>query len=378
MSSLVQLNGALAPNSTIGIVGGGQLGRMLAVAAAKLGFRTIVLEPGKDCPASQVCNDQIVAAYDDEAALQELARVCDVITYEFENVPLSAADLLDKRKPLYPPARALAVAQDRIAEKTFLQGCGVEVAPFVAIKNLDDLRAGLGKFGKGVLKTRRFGYDGKGQHVFRACDTMDDERLEKVLSDLGTGGGFGYVLEDLIDFVSEFSIIGARGLDGRVECYDPASNIHENGILRRSVVPANFETATVRETARQRVANVLEQLDYVGVIGVEFFQLESGLMVNEIAPRVHNTGHWTVEACATCQFEQHIRAITGLPLGDPRLLVETCEMDNLLGDEVNGIAALLADNSAHVTLYGKAEARSGRKMGHVTRLGAHKGKKAGF
>ena len=370
----VQLSVPLPPNSTIGILGGGQLGRMLAVAAAKLGFQTIILEPGENCPAAQVANAQITAAYDDEKALKELANSCDVVSYEFENVPLIAAAYLNDLVPLYPPAKALEVAQDRVTEKEFLKSCGIEVAPFCEVENLNDLREGIKLFGKGVLKTRRFGYDGKGQHVFKPFDTTDDERLELALQELGHGdnSSHGFVLEDLIDFESEFSMIGARAVNGDIQIYDPASNIHEKGILRRSLAPATFSAATTAAKARQQVKDILENLNYVGVIGVEFFQTksggENGILVNEIAPRVHNTGHWSVEACATDQFEQHIRAITGLPLGSPQMLVESCEMDNLLGQEADFIGEYLNDANAFVTLYGKAEAREGRKMGHVTRL----------
>lgn len=359
----------LKPNATIGIVGGGQLGRMLAQSAATLGFRTIVLEPGRDCPAAQVCNRQIVADYDDKAALAELVQTSDVVTYEFENVPLVAADYLAQKLPLYPPARALEVAQDRIVEKTFLQDNGIEVASFRDVQNVDDLRAALAAFGQGVLKTRRFGYDGKGQHVFRKGDATDDATLAGILSAIGSGNGYGHVLEDLIAFNSEFSVIGARDVAGRIKFFEAATNIHEGGILRRSSVPASLPGKAVELQARERVRTILEALDYVGVIGVEFFLVGNGSLVNEIAPRVHNTGHWTAEACATGQFEQHIRAISGLPLGDTKMLVKSCGMENLLGFEADDIAPLLADSTAHVTLYGKAEARAGRKMGHVTRLG---------
>ena len=359
----------LKPNATIGIVGGGQLGRMLAQSAATLGFRTIVLEPGRDCPAAQVCNRQIVADYDDKAALAELVQTSDVVTYEFENVPLVAADYLAQKLPLYPPARALEVAQDRIVEKTFLQDNGIEVASFRDVQNVDDLRAALAAFGQGVLKTRRFGNDGKGQHVFRKGDATDDATLAGILSAIGSGNGYGHVLEDLIAFNSEFSVIGARDVAGRIKFFEAATNIHEGGILRRSSVPASLPGKAVELQARERVRTILEALDYVGVIGVEFFLVGNGSLVNEIAPRVHNTGHWTAEACATGQFEQHIRAISGLPLGDTKMLVKSCGMENLLGFEADDIAPLLADSTAHVTLYGKAEARAGRKMGHVTRLG---------
>lgn len=360
MADLKKLSAALKPNATIGIVGGGQLGRMLASSAARLGYRTIVLEPGQDCPAAQMCNRHIVAAYDDETALAELAAQCDVVTYEFENVPMDAARVLETSVPLYPPAKALAVSQDRLIEKTFLSDADIDVAPFHNVENEADLAAALSEFDGGVLKTRRFGYDGKGQHVFQNDDQTE---LGSVLASLGEGP---FVLEQRVAFVSEFSVIAARGIDGSVVAYDPATNTHDNGILRRSVVPAVL-TESMAQEAQDISGRLLDALDYVGVIGVEFFETGAGLLVNEFAPRVHNSGHWTREACTVSQFEQHIRAVAGLPLGSPERSHD-CEMLNLLGHEADDLADLLAIKTAQVTLYGKAEARAGRKMGHVTHL----------
>jgi 5-(carboxyamino)imidazole ribonucleotide synthase len=296
---------------TIGIIGGGQLGRMLAMAASRLNFRTVILEPQPDSPALQLANRQIVAAYDDEAALRELADACDVVTYEFENVPVGAARFLEGLKPVYPPARALEVAQDRLVEKTFLNDCGIPTAGFRAVDSQADLDAALAEFGgAGVLKTRRLGYDGKGQMVFRPGDDPAGayDRL----------GGVPLILESFVAFDREISIIAARGLVGSVACYDPAENVHRNGILHISTLPAAIDEATAA-AARQAAEKLLAALAYVGVIGIEFFVEASGrLVANEIAPRVHNSGHWTEAACVISQFEQHIRAIAGLPLGDPR------------------------------------------------------------
>ena len=350
----------LPVNSTIGILGGGQLARMLGSAAAKLGFRTVFLEPGQDAPAVQTCNTQIIAEYDDETALKELAQQCDVITYEFENVPISAAQFITTNNTLYPPAKALEVSQDRLLEKTFLHSNGIEVAPFENIETAQDLVAALKVLNGGVLKTRRFGYDGKGQRVFKNDQCTNPEA---VISEMG-GGPF--VLEKLINFKSEFSIIAARNVTGKVVAFDPATNVHENGILRQSTVPALLDTETAQR-AKHVAENVLQTLDYVGVIGIEFFETDDGLLVNEFAPRVHNSGHWTEETCTTSQFEQHIRAITGLALGSV-VRHHDCNMGNLLGDEVHNISELLQNPNTSVTLYGKLQSREGRKMGHFTEL----------
>jgi 5-(carboxyamino)imidazole ribonucleotide synthase len=352
----------LPTGSTIGIVGGGQLGRMLAMAAARLGYRTIILEPQADCPAAQVANRQIVAAYDDPAALAELAAACAVVTYEFENVPVAAAASLAARVPVFPPERALEVAQDRVAEKNFLNGIGIPTARFCPVDNDEQLAAALKTFdGSGVLKTRRLGYDGKGQRVFRdmtaggfagACDAM---------------GNVPLILESLVAFEREISVIAARGRDGAFTAYDPAENVHRNGILHSSTLPATIAPQTAA-MAREAARTILEALGYIGVIGVEFFVLADGsLLTNEIAPRVHNSGHWTEAACLVSQFEQHIRAVAWLPLG-PTARHADCVMENLIGDDVLRGPALLAEPDVMLHLYGKAEARPGRKMGHFTRL----------
>lgn len=346
---------------TLGIIGGGQLGRMLAIAAARLNFRTVILEPQPDCPAAQVANRQIVAAYDDPAALDELAAACDVITYEFENVPVSAALHLAASRPVYPPAQALDMAQDRLSEKRFLNGCGIETARFHAVDSDSDLAAALADFdGKGVLKTRRMGYDGKGQRVFRGADDKTDGVFAAM-------GAVPLILESFVAFEREVSVIAARAIDGTVKSFDVAENVHRNGILHTSTLPARI-TAETQEMARTAAERLLSALDYVGVIGMEFFvMLDGALIANEIAPRVHNSGHWTEAACVVSQFEQHIRAVMGLTLGNPARHSD-CVMTNLIGDDMNDVPQWLAKPDVLVHLYGKSEARPGRKMGHVTQL----------
>ncbi|WP_113261899.1 5-(carboxyamino)imidazole ribonucleotide synthase [Agrobacterium cavarae] len=347
-------------SSTIGIIGGGQLGRMLAMAAARLNFRTVVLEPQADCPASQVCNRQIVAAYDDEKALAELASLCDVVTYEFENVPVVAAETLAASVPVYPPAQALSASQDRLTEKRFLNGCGIPTADFRAVDDQAGLEAALAEFGgKGVLKTRRMGYDGKGQRVFKGGEDLTGafDALGKV----------PLILESFIPFEREISIIAARFQDGTVTCYDPAENVHLNGILHTSTIPADLSDAA-RTVAVESAQKLLAALNYVGVVGIEFFVLADGsLVANEMAPRVHNTGHWTEAACVVSQFEQHIRAVVGLAPGSTERHSD-CVMTNLIGDDIDGVPEWLSQKDCLVHLYGKTEARPGRKMGHVTQL----------
>ena len=346
---------------TIGIIGGGQLGRMLAMAAARLSLRTVILEPQADCPAAQVANAQILAAYDDADALAELARLCDVVTYEFENVPVSAAEALAEAIPVYPPPRALEVSQDRLVEKRFIRDCGILTADFAAVDSQTDLESALDRFGGvGVLKTRRLGYDGKGQRLFRSPAEVRDGAFEAL-------GGVPLILESLVPFEREISIIAARDRDGTIACYDPAENVHLNGILHTSTLPARLSEATA-DQARKAARALLDQLGYVGVIGVEFFVLPDGrLVANEIAPRVHNSGHWTEAACVVSQFEQHIRAVAGYTLGDPRRHSD-CVMQNLVGDDIENVPAWLARPGVLVHLYGKTEARPGRKMGHITQI----------
>ncbi|MCK3779074.1 5-(carboxyamino)imidazole ribonucleotide synthase [Ensifer sesbaniae] len=347
--------------TTIGIIGGGQLGRMLAMAAARLNFRTVILEPQVDCPAAQVANEQIVGAYDDETALSQLAAVSDIITYEFENVPVASAERLAAKRPIFPPPKALEVAQDRLVEKRFINDCGIATARFHAVDSQADLEAALADFGgTGVLKTRRLGYDGKGQRVFRSAEDSPAGAFAAL-------GGVPLILESFVPFEREISIIAARSTDGTVACFDPAENVHRNGILHTSTVPAAVGAETA-DAARKAAKAILDALGYVGVIGVEFFVLADGsLIANEMAPRVHNSGHWTEAACVVSQFEQHIRAVAGLPLGNPRRHSD-CVMQNLIGDDLNDVPTWLAEDDVLVHLYGKTEARAGRKMGHVTRL----------
>jgi 5-(carboxyamino)imidazole ribonucleotide synthase len=356
------MNDPLAPGAAIGIIGGGQLGRMLAMAAARLGYRTVVLEPQADCPAAQLANRQIVAAYDDPAALDELARSAAVVTYEFENVPVEAARRLASAVPVCPPPQALEVSQDRVTEKNFLNAHGISTAGFYPVDNDGDIAAALKAFGgSGVLKTRRLGYDGKGQLVVIAGEAGDLGGTYEAM------GGVPLILEELVPFECEISVIAARGRGGAVAVYDPARNVHRDGILRSSTVPAAVPDRVAGEARRASVA-LLEALDYVGVIGVEFFVTADGcVLANEFAPRVHNSGHWTEAACAVSQFEQHIRAIAGLPLGKPDRHLD-CVMENLIGEDVDQVPALLAEPDLLLHLYGKAETRPGRKMGHFTRL----------
>lgn len=350
----------LPPGSTVGIIGGGQLGRMLASAAARLGLRTAVVDPDPDCPAAQVANVMVRGAYDDPAALAELARISDVITYEFENVPVAPLRRLAAIRAVHPPVEALEVSQDRVTEKAFLNGVGIATAPWRAVDDAEELEHALVELGGDcILKTRRFGYDGKGQAVLTQDAAPGDA--------FGDLGGVPAILEKKVPFEREISVIAARGADGTLRAYDPAENVHRTGILRTSTLPARI-TPQQAEEAMRIAGLILDRLSYVGVIGVEFFVAADGaLLVNEIAPRVHNSGHWTEAACLISQFEQHIRAVCGMPLGDPARHAD-CIMENLIGDDIGKAPALLAEPSLLLTLYGKAEARPGRKMGHFTRV----------
>jgi 5-(carboxyamino)imidazole ribonucleotide synthase len=352
----------LAPGSTIGILGAGQLARMLALAAARLGFNTAVLDPDADACATRVAHRTVVGAYDDPVALKALAGLSDVVTFEFENVPAAAVEQLTALGcAVAPNPRSLAVAQDRVDEKTFLNAHGVATTAFAEITSPDDIAPALVKFGgpAGLLKTRREGYDGKGQTWVEGHG--DAARAWARI------GGKPAILEAPVPFVRELSVIAARGRDGEVACYPVGENHHENGILRRTSAPARASAKTVAQ-AETIAARILTGLDYVGVAGVELFELANGsLLVNEIAPRVHNTGHWTLDGCEVDQFEQHIRAIAGWPLGPTAALVHV-EMTNLLGLEVLDWKKLAAEQEARVWLYDKGEPRPGRKMGHVNRL----------
>ncbi|RJL05302.1 5-(carboxyamino)imidazole ribonucleotide synthase [Paracoccus siganidrum] len=339
---------------TIGILGGGQLGRMLSVAASRLGLRCHVYEPGA-APAGDVAHALTTAPYEDPAALRAFAESVDVITYEFENVPTSALDLLESIRPIRPNRRALAVSQDRLSEKTFLNQIGLATAPFADVPAQTDLAGALARIGApAILKTRRLGYDGKGQL-----------RIEDPAGVEWTGAPS--VLEGFVEFSAEISVIIARGADGQVAAYDPGLNVHRGGILRTTTVPCGLP-ARVATDAVLIAARIANALDYVGVMGVELFVTPQGLVVNEIAPRVHNSGHWTQAGCVVDQFEQHIRAVAGLPLGDGRRHADVV-MENLIGDDVARVPELMATPGVQMHLYGKGEARPGRKMGHVNRIG---------
>jgi 5-(carboxyamino)imidazole ribonucleotide synthase len=351
----------LAPGSTIGILGGGQLGRMLALAAARLGFDVAILERDADSPAGRSATQLIVGAYDDEAALARLAELTDVVTYEFENVPAAAVEwLASRRVDVAPGPRALAVAQDRVAEKTFLNGRGVATVAFAAADNPVAAVEAVERIGApALMKTRREGYDGKGQKwVEHAADAG------KVFEALGS---VPVIVEAPADFVRELSVIAARGRDGEIAVYPIGENHHEHGILRRTIAPAVVPQA-LTDQAEKIARQVLDGLQYVGVVGVELFEMKDGrLLVNEIAPRVHNTGHWTQDGCEVDQFEQHIRAIAGWPLGQTAARARV-EMHNLLGDEASQWRKFAAEPDTRIHLYGKREAKPGRKMGHVNRV----------
>ncbi len=350
--------------TTIGILGGGQLGRMLALAAAKLGHRVIVLDPDPNAPAAQVSNRHIVAAYDDPAALDQLAKACDVVTYEFENVPDAAVHALEGRVPVHPNAHALGTAQDRLVEKTFLVEQGIATAPFRAVDSQVQLDTAVGELGgRVILKTRRFGYDGKGQRRIDPGDGTGPGSLN-AFTELGS---VPLIAEGVVDFVAEASVIIGRSLSGEVRCFDPVRNRHHDGILRTSSVPAGLDPAT-DQAARAAAVDLVTALDYVGVLGLELFVLDDGsVLANEFAPRVHNSGHWTEAACIVSQFELHVRAITGLPLPSVERHSDA-EMTNLVGDDVERLPTYLAEPNTMVHLYGKSEVRAGRKMGHVTQI----------
>ncbi len=348
----------LPTGATIGILGGGQLGRMLSVAAARLGYRCHIFEPGA-APAAHVAHAVTRASYEDAAALASFAEAIDVATYEFENVPAAALDTVAARVPLRPGRHALAVAQDRLDEKSFLAGLGLAVAPHAEIDDAASLEAALAAMGvPAILKTRRFGYDGKGQARIA--------HPEDAATALAAMAGAPAILERVVEFQAEISVVVARSLSGEVAAYDPGENVHEGGILRRTTVPAALSTAQ-RTDAVLLAGRIVTALDYVGVMGVELFVTPGGLVVNEIAPRVHNSGHWTQNGCAVDQFEQHVRAITGWPLGDGRRHADVT-MINLIGDDISRLPNLAAEPDTAIHLYGKAEARPGRKMGHANRI----------
>jgi 5-(carboxyamino)imidazole ribonucleotide synthase len=349
----------IPPGSTIGIIGGGQLGRMLAIAGARLGYRSHVFDPHEWPCAADVATHFTRADFDDRAALRDFAERVDVATYEFENLPAEPLALLGDT--LRPGLKSLAVAQDRAEEKRFIESTGARVAPWRPVQSLRDVEAAVAELGLPlVLKTRRYGYDGKGQAWIRS-----PEETSAAYDSIGNEPA---VAEAAISFSAEFSVILARWADGTHAFWDSPENVHRDGILRQSTVPCGPAVADQVPEARAAALRIAEALGHVGVLTVEYFASAEGPVVNEIAPRVHNSGHWTIEGAVTSQFEQHIRAICDLPPGVTGLMRGHATMENLIGDEVDRWPDLVRERGAHVHLYGKGEARPGRKMGHVTRV----------
>lgn len=356
----------LAPGSVIGILGGGQLGRMLAMAGARLGFDIHIFDADPDCPAARVAGRSWAAPWSDDGAIEAFAARCDAITYEFENIPVAAVSVAAAASCLRPGARSLELTQDRSTEKRFINSAGVATVPFALVDGLADLPAAIMVTGlPALLKTRRFGYDGKGQAWIRTPD--DAAAAWEAIGEQPA------ILEGAAGFVRELSIVAARSVDGSVKAWPLAENVHENGILRQSTAPAPGVDAALQAHALEIATALGDGMEHVGVFAVELFDLGGGtLLVNEIAPRVHNTGHWTMDACGCDQFEQHMRAVAGWPLGDPAPH-SSAVMTNLIGHEVDAWRTLAADLQVRLHLYGKRTARKGRKMGHVNRLGPLRG-----
>ncbi|WP_375694336.1 5-(carboxyamino)imidazole ribonucleotide synthase [Bartonella sp. AD24XZML] len=352
----------LPPGSVIGLIGGGQLARMLAIAAAELGFRTVIFCPEADCPAAQTANNHIVSSYDDISALDHFISQCDVVSYEFENLSLQTVQYVEKSKPVYPSSKALEITQDRLFEKQFLHDQGIGTASWHAVDNSSSLLSGLDALGgRGLLKTRRFGYDGKNQIKL---DHPDEQTLDEALR---TFQEQPCILEEIVPFLSEISVLSARTKQGKHIFYDCPENQHKNGILHKSFVPSHIPPE-VQKAAQEISLTVMDALNYVGVLCIEFFVLMDGnLLVNELAPRVHNSGHWTQKACITSQFEQHIRAICGLPLGSPYRHSD-CQMTNLLGNNLSTLKYFLTQERTSIHLYGKSTVHPHRKMGHIIQL----------
>lgn len=348
-------------SKTLGIVGGGQLGRMSAMAAARLGFKTHIYCPEKRCPASLVTPYFTCADYEDKEALQKFANEVDVITYEFENIPLKTVEFLKQSTPVYPDSKLLEVSQNRLKEKDFLNSIGIPTAPWAPCHSAEDIAVTLGKWSatECIIKTARFGYDGKGQVFHRDSDTVDSS-----WNDLNTQEA---VIEGVIDFDCEISVIIARDLEGKCNAYPAVLNDHENHILSKTTAPAPVSQDIQLEAAAM-AHRLAEAVDLVGVLALELFVTKDGtLLANEIAPRTHNSGHWTIDACAVSQFENHVRCVCALPVGST-LPHSAAEMHNLIGHDVDDLGKYLEMDHAHIHLYGKEEVRDGRKMGHVTIL----------
>ena len=349
----------LKQGAVIGILGGGQLGRMLSVAASRMGFKTHIFEPIANPPASHVSDLLTTAAYNDNEALEKFAKSVDVITFEFENIPTEALDTVEAFCSVLPARNSLKISQDRLTEKEFLTNLDLIVAPYANIETEKDLEKSIESVGfPSILKTRRFGYDGKGQ--YRINNSSELKSSWSKLQNLPC------VLEALVNFTKEISVIGARNQDGEVVCYDPGENLHRDGILHTTTLPANISSSQNID-AVLLTGKILNSLNYVGVMGVELFVTEKGLLINEIAPRVHNSGHWTQNGCVIDQFEQHIRAIAGWPLGDGKRHSNIL-MTNLIGSEVLDVEKLSKDSSIGIHLYGKNDVKDGRKMGHINKI----------
>jgi 5-(carboxyamino)imidazole ribonucleotide synthase len=350
----------IPPGSTIGIIGGGQLGRMLACAAAQLGYRSHVYAPEASGPASEVAAEWTRGGYDDESALRRFVMSCHVVTYEFENLPVDALAAVEGARPFRPRVEALRIAQDRAAEKSFAAAHGLATAPWAAVDSLADLEAAIARVGApAILKTRRFGYDGKGQA--RLATPADAAAAWAAI------GGQPAVLEGLVRFEAELSVLLCRAVDGSSVAWDAVTNRHDDGILALSTVPPSGIVAAQAAEAIDHARRLADAMGYVGVLAVEFFASADGPLFNEMAPRVHNSGHWTIEGAVTSQFENHVRAICGLPLGSTALTGASVAMENLIGEQAERWPAILAEGDAHLHLYGKGM-RPGRKMGHVTRV----------
>ena len=353
------MNKTLTSGSTIGILGGGQLGQMLSMAAARLGFKTHIFEPSENPPASNVSSKFTRAEYNDYDALKQFASSVDVVTYEFENIPTAALDIIETQSEIFPNREALKISQDRLIEKGFINKLGFKTASFCEVNSIEELIHAINQIGApSILKTRRFGYDGKGQ-----VKVQPSSKPEEIWRNLGEKA---LILEGFINFSSEFSVIGSRSKDGQISCFDPGENVHKDGILRTTTVPAHL-TNQQKTEAVLITAKILETLKYVGVIGIEFFLEKNSLVINEFAPRVHNSGHWTQNGCTVDQFEQHIRAITGWKLGNAERHSDVI-MENLIGDEIYKTNQLVEDGSIALHLYGKTDVNPGRKMGHFNRI----------
>ena len=354
------------PGATIGVMGGGQLGRMFAVAARRMGYRVAIFTPEQDSPAGQLADRTHVADYADEAAVRRFAAKVDLVTFEFENIPIETVEWCARDREVRPRGAILHIAQNRLREKNFLSASGIPIAPFRAVRTAGDLKSAIGDIRRpAILKTAAFGYDGKGQQKITELDSAEDIWRASSADEL--------VLEGAVDFEKEVSVLVARGPDGAIATFPVCENIHRNHILDVTVVPARVEPG-VERTAAELASAIAEKLELVGLLAVEMFLKADGeLLVNELAPRPHNSGHWTIEACATSQFEQHVRAVCGLPLGSTDIL-RPAAMANLLGDiwqsgEPNWAGALQTAG-VHLHLYGKREPRPRRKMGHLTAFGS--------